>query len=161
MKRMPSWSTTNRRQAFRISALGNIVTPSHNIGCISNFLWCCEKIWPRQLIQERAFESYDSRGKEFVVAGRNGSKQQARRKDWEAESSRLQAQAGSRESRVEARQGYTRSKPAPSNVLPLERPHLLNLKRHHQLGTSSSNIWACGAFSFQCPRGQACFSILV
>lgn len=101
MKWRPSRSTTKRRQAFRISAVGNIVTPSYNMGCISYFHCCCDKIWTRQLIQARDFEAYDSRGKKSsswqggVVAssrqgGRSGSlrariskrKQKAERAEW-------------------------------------------------------------------------------
>lgn len=138
------------------------MTPSHNMGCISYFLCCCDKIWPRQLIQERELlRLMIPEGKEFIVAGRNGSKQQARRKEWEAESSQLQAQAGSRDSRMEVRQGYIRSKPAPSVVLPLERPHLLNLKWHTNWEPTLQTSGPVGTFSFQCPHGQACFSNLV
>lgn len=101
MKWRPSRSTTKRRQAFRISAVGNIVTPSYNMGCISYFHCCCDKIWTRQLRQARDFEAYDSRGKKSsswqggVVAssrqgGRSGSlrariskrKQKAERAEW-------------------------------------------------------------------------------
>lgn len=70
----------------------------------------------------------------------------------QAESLQPEAQAQSREHTGNVR-GFGTSKPAPSDILPLSRPHFLNLPpKHQQLETKFSTMRVSKLCYSQCVR---------
>lgn len=80
----------------------------------------------------------------------------------EVESLYLELHPGSRETQLELAQGFQLAKLTNSDILSLEKPHLLNLpKQCHQLRTKFSSAQVCaGHFSFKPPHtARLCLAV--
>ena len=105
---------------------------------------CCFKTpGPRHLIEESLFGCVGPDS----PAGRHGSKQQTQQQ--EAESSRPQLWAWGGDRKLEMVEAFPLSRPAPRDVLPPVKLHLLSFsKQHHPLGIKYLSTQFYGDISY-------------